>query len=243
MSAAEACAILGLAAAASFIGTISGFGFALLIVPPLSFVVGPKEAVVLSNVLGASWLMTMFVRLHKHVDWRTAIPLGIAAFAGMPFGLLLLEAVSGRTLQIILGVNVLFATVVLWRGVRLPLEGRLVDAATGFLSGVLNTSTSMNGPPVVLHLQNRGLAPVPFRATLSAFFVSSSLLTLALYAVGGQLDGFALAAAAVGLPGLAVGYLAGDAVSRRLDAAQFRGIVVGVLILSATLILARSVFG
>ena len=243
MSAAEAFAILGLAAAASFIGTISGFGFALLIVPPLSFVVGPKEAVVLSNVLGASWLMAMFIRLHRQVSWRIAIPLSIAALAGMPFGLVLLEAVSTRMLQVILGLNVLLATVLLWRGLRVPVEGRLIDAVTGFVSGVLNTSTSMNGPPVVLHLQNHGLSPIPFRATLSAFFVSSSLVALALYAIGGQLDRFVLASAGVGLPGLVAGYVAGNVVVGRLDAAQFRGVVVGVLVCSATLILVRTAVG
>ena len=243
MSLPEALAILSLSAAASFIGTISGFGFALLIVPPLSFVVGAKEAVVLSNVLGSSWLMAMFLALHRSVVWRTAVPLGVAAFAGMPLGLLVLELVPAPTLQVVLGVNVLVATILLWRGVRLPIEGRLADAVTGFISGVLNTSTSMNGPPVVLHLQNRGLAPIPFRATLSAFFVSSSVFALVLYAVGGQLDRFALAAAGVGLPGLVVGYVAGNLVVGRLDARQFRGVVVGVLMLSGGLILARVALG
>ena len=61
----DAVAISLLAFGAAFVGTISGFGFALLIVPPLSFVVGPKEAVVLSNALGVSWLATMFVPLFR----------------------------------------------------------------------------------------------------------------------------------------------------------------------------------
>ncbi len=243
MEAGEIVAIAGLAMAAAFVGSITGFGFALLIVPPLSFVVGAKEAVVLSNLLGLSWLLAMFARFREHVVWKAAVPLAIAAFVGMPFGLVVLEVVSGRTLQIILAVNVLFATVFLWRGFVVPLRGRLADSAVGFVSGVLNTSTSMNGPPLVLHLQSQGLAPLPFRATLAAVFAASAVFTMGLYALGGRLDGEALARAGVGLPGLAVGYLAGNAVADRLDAAQFRGVVIGVLMLSAVLVLVRAVAG
>jgi uncharacterized membrane protein YfcA len=236
----DAIAICLLSFGAAFVGTISGFGFALLIVPPLAFFVGAKEAVVLSNVLGSSWLMTMFVRLRRDVVWRAAIPLAIAAFAGMPFGLLVLEVVSERTLQAILGVNVLVATILLWRGARLNVHGRWLDGAAGFISGVLNTSTSMNGPPIVLHLQNQGLAPTPFRATIAAFFVSSALFTLALYAVSGRIGGYELQAFSLGLPGLGAGYVCGSLVVKRLDAAQFRRVVIGVLVLSAMMVMARA---
>ena len=239
----DAIAISLLAFGAAFVGTISGFGFALLIVPPLAFFVGAKEAVVLSNVLGSAWLMTMFVRLRREVVWRTAIPLAIAAFAGMPFGLLVLELVSERVLQVILGVNVLAATILLWRGVRLDVHGRVVDGVAGFISGVLNTSTSMNGPPIVLHLQNQGLAPTPFRATIAAFFVSSSLFTLALYALSGRIGGYELFAFSLGLPGLALGYLGGSLVVKRLDAIQFRRFIICVLVLSAIMVTARAVWG
>ncbi len=240
VTADDALLVCLFAAGAAFIGTLSGFGFALLIVPPLAFVFGAKDAVVLSNVLGASWLMAMFVRLRRQVVWRTAAPLMIAAFAGMPFGLLVLQVISARLLQLFLAVNVMAATLLMWRGVRLRWEGRLVDAATGFVSGVLNTSTSMNGPPVVLHLQNQGMAPDPFRATLSAFFTASSLFTLFLYVLGDRVGEFELRAVAAGLPGLALGYVGGNVVVRRLNPAQFRTMVVGILLLSATLLFIRT---
>ena len=242
MPVGDAIAISLLAFGAAFVGTISGFGFALLIVPPLAFFVGAKEAVVLSNVLGSSWLMTMFVRLRREVVWRTAAPLAVAAFAGMPVGLLVLEVVSERTLQVILGVNVLAATFLLWRGVRWHGHGWVLDGVAGFISGLLNTSTSMNGPPIVLHLQNQGLAPTPFRATIAAFFVSSALFTLALYALSGRIGEYELRAVGVGLPGLALGFVGGSIVVERLNAAQFRRFVIGVLVLSAVMVMGRAVF-
>ena len=64
-----------------------------------------------------------------------------------------------------------------------------------------------------------------------------------LYAIGGQLDEEALVRGAVGLPGLAVGYLAGNAVAARLDARQFRRVVIGVLLVSAVLVLSRALAG
>ncbi len=243
MDVGEAVAIALLAFGAALVGTISGFGFALLIVPPLSFVVGAKEAVVLSNVLGSAWLMAMLIRLRRDVAWRTVAPLAVAAFFGMPFGLLLIEAVSARTLQIILAVNVLAATALIWRGVTFSVHGLAFDGLAGFISGVLNTSTSMNGPPIVLHLQNQGMAPIPFRATLSAFFVASSLFALALYLVAGRIDGHLLASVGVGLPGLSAGLIAGQAAFRRLNAARFRTFVIAVLFASAVMVLVRAATG
>lgn len=239
----DAVAISLLAFGAAFVGTISGFGFALLIVPPLSFVVGPKEAVVLSNVLGVSWLATMFVRLRRDVEWGSALPLMVAAFCGMPFGLLVLEVVPGRVLQVVLGVNVLVAIFLLSKGVRVNTQSRIFDGVAGFVSGVLNTSTSMNGPPIVLHLQNKGLAPGPFRATIAAFFVVSAIVTLALYAASGRVGEYELKAVVLGLPGLGLGYLGGSFIVGRMNAGQFRKFVMAVLVASAIMALAGAFVG
>jgi uncharacterized protein len=243
VGAGEAAAILGLAGLASFVGAVSGFGFALLIVPPLSALVGVKEAIVLANVLGASHSTAMFVRLRRAAHWPMVGVLAAAGFVGMPLGLFVLEVTSVRVLQVILGLTIAAATVLLLRGTDLFPRGRLGDAVVGFVSGVLNTSTSMNGPPVVLHLQSRGLDQAAFRGTLAAFFVITNILTIALYAVGGRLDGDVGARYLVGLPGLAAGWLLGNAAASRLPQRAFRSMVVGILFASAAVVLARAALG
>ena len=54
--------------------------------------------------------------------------------------------------------------------------------AVGAVSGVLNTALATNGPPLVLYLRARGLAVSAFRGTISAVFVVSDVVGLAILA-------------------------------------------------------------
>lgn len=240
MDAGDTALFAALVVAAAFVAALTGFGFALLTVPPLAIAVGPKDAVVLSTLIGTVSLLILFLQEHRHVRWRTAAVLTVSAFVGTPLGLLVLELASARVLQGVIGANVLLATIALWRGWRLRWRGDVVDGAAGFISGVLNTSTGMNGPPVVLALQARGFEPLPFRATIVAFFVAANLFAVALFAAAGRVGGEELGMSAVAIPGLLVGLAGGRAAFDRLPAARFRGVVLLVLSASAVVVLARA---
>jgi uncharacterized membrane protein YfcA len=232
VTAADALAVFLLAVGASSAQALSGFGFSLLIVPPLAVVIGPKEAVVLANLLSPAQNALMLTRLHGHVEWRVGSMLLAGALVGMPLGLALLVAVDPTALKAVIAVTVLVSTVLLWRGLRIRSGNRLGDAVAGFFSGVLNTSTSMSGPPVVLYLQGRALPPDAFRGTLTAYFMIISLIAVALFAIGGRIDRVAIEQWAICLPALAFGLFAGSWVYRLLNARQFRGVVMGVLFAS-----------
>ena len=234
---AEVAAVVALAGMASFSQSLSGFGFSLLIVPPLALVVGPKEAVVLANLMGMLSSTLTITSMHEAVDWRLGGWLFASAAAGMPFGLLVLVLVEPSVLQVIIAVTVLVATTLIWRGLHITAQNRPLDLTAGFLSGVLNTSTSMSGPPLVLYLQNRGMSPGQFRATLNAFFLASSLLATALFVAGGRVGTHELGMALASGPLVAAGWLVGHKIFVRLHPAQFRNVVIIVLFLSATLAL------
>lgn len=237
---AEAAAIFIFAAAAAFTQALSGFGFSLLLVPPLALAIGPREAVVLANLLGAMLNCLMAWRLRTAIRWRTGMTLLAAAAAGMPLGLAVLIVFDARALRIVIAITVLVSTALIWRGFALRGRSLAGDLAAGFVSGVLNTSTSMSGPPVVLYLQGRGLAPDEFRGTLAAFFLASSAIATVLFVAGGQVHGHTLAQVAIASGALAAGYAGGAMVYRRLTAAHFRGIVLLVLVASALLSLATA---
>jgi hypothetical protein len=225
----EAVAVSGLVCAASFVGAVSGFGFALLLVPPLALVLGAPEAVVLANVLGTSHHVAMFLRFRAAADRPLAARMVVLAVPGMAVGLLVIELVSARTLQAILAANVILATILLWRGVRLPRRTLASDGATGFISGVLNTSTAMNGPPIVLYLQAQRFAPDAFRGTIAVVFLFSNAVALALYGLRGRLDSDLWTSTAAGGPGLVIGWVAGTAVATGIGPGHFRGVVMAAL--------------
>ena len=113
-------------------------------------------------------------------------------------------------------------------------------STTGVVSGVLNTTTSMNGPPVVLYMQGKGMLPAPFRATIAAYFLASGLIAIALLALDGQVTGLTMARAGVAIPGIVLGWLLGNRVFQRMGPERFRSVVIGVLLLSAVIALATT---
>lgn len=226
-------AVFFLAGGAAFAQSLTGFGFGLLIVPPLVLLLGAKEAVLVSNVLSTVLVVMLAARLYRDVDRRAWLLLTIGSIAGMPIGLLVLVRIQPELLQAIIAVNVIVFTILLARRWRMTVAGSSGDIAIGIISGVLRTSTSMSGPPIVIHLQGKGMASPAFRATISAFFLTSGLLAMATFAVAGRFSLETWQACAAGLPGVVAGMVAGNHAFRHVDEARFRMLVIGLLLLSA----------
>lgn len=218
---------------AAFVQVLSGFGFALLAVPLMTLQVPTKEAVVISTLLGSG--VTIFQALHarRHVERVVARRMIIAAYLGMPFGLWVYLAVDEHVLRGLLGVAVLVAAGLLAIRVNLTHVGRSLDLGAGFVSGVLNTSLSTNGPPLVFALQARHLQPDPFRGTINTVFAWCSVLGVTLFVAAGKVDRDGIIAAAVALPALVAGQLCGFPLRKHVSGERFRVLVLGLLVIAA----------
>jgi uncharacterized membrane protein YfcA len=220
--------IVALGAAAQ---AASGFGFALLAVPLLALLLGAKTAVVTAGVVSLGLQLTMALRDHGSIRRPTVVTMTIAALAGMPLGLFILERVEDRTLTIAIAVTVLIFTLLLARGARVP-AGTAIDAAAGFTSGIISTSTGTSGPPLVIALHAREMTPLMFRATLAAQFLIQGTISVVAFALVGRITAEVGRLALAGLPGLALGWLAGDRIFARLDHDRFRRVVLVMLAIS-----------
>jgi uncharacterized protein len=228
---------MALAAVAAFAGaavqSATGFGFALVLSPALFAVMDPVEAVTALLVLGLALnLLVLFEGGRpEHVDWRALAPMLLAALPGLAAGAVALTQLSKETLQVAVGVAVIAAAGWQLRA-RRP---RLAPAAAwgaGFASGVLTTSISVNGPPIVLWLTARGVRPEEFRASLGASFlvlnVAGGVILLAIEG-GGAFDWGAVAL----LSALVVaGYALGAVAFRRLDRERFFHLVLVLVALT-----------
>jgi uncharacterized protein len=226
-------AVVALAAAAQ---AVSGFGFALIGVPLVAVLVGPKEAVVGLTMVGLVLVAQLSLRGRGHVDRRSVTVVTAAAIIGMPIGLLVITHADDRVLTIAIAAAVIAFSLLLWRGARLP-AGRRTDGVAGFTSGVLATSTGTSGPPVVIALSAKRMEPAEFRATISMIFLVQGSVALVLFAIGGQITRDAVAVALAGLPGVIVGSIVGERGFRRLDTPTFRRVVLGMLFLSGVVAL------
>ncbi len=233
--------MLAVAMVASAVQTIAGFGFALLAVPLLSLGVDTKSAVLVASLLGFVNNVAQFSGEWGEADKPVARRLVIGAYVGMPFGLVFLVTADPSVLRLAVGLVVLAFTAVLARGLDLSGHGPSVDWAAGFVSGVLNTSISTNGPPLVVVVHGRRLAPPAFRATVSIVFVLSGVFGLTLFTVADQWTRASIVGSGAALPMLVVGGGVGRWIRPHVDARGFRTVVLVLLGLSGLAALTSAV--
>jgi uncharacterized membrane protein YfcA len=219
---------------AAFVQVLSGFGFALLSMPIMTIALPVKEAVVVSTLLGALSTSWQAVRLRADTERPLAKRLTLAAFLGMPLGLFILNVVSDTVLRVSLGVAVLVATALLVARINLSHVGPHFDFEVGFVSGVLNTSLSTNGPPLVFGLQARHLDAPAFRATISTVFAFSNIVGISLFALNGKITSDGLVAAAIALPAWAIGQALAWPVRKHIHGERFRTMVLSLLFVAGT---------
>jgi uncharacterized membrane protein YfcA len=221
-----------LAAAAGLVGAFvqsaTGFGFALLVSPALFAVLDPVEAV--TSLLVVSLALNLLVLFEggrpEHVDWRALAPMLLAALPGLGAGVVALTLLSKEALQVTVGIAVILAAGWQWRqrSARQAAPRDVppaVGLGAGFVSGLLTTSISISGPPIVLWLEAHGVRPEEFRASLAASFLALNLSGGAvLLATKGS---GALDAGVVGvlLAFVVIGYALGAVAFRRLDRQRF----------------------
>ena len=156
----------------------------------------------------------------------------------MPVGLVLLRDAGEATLGYVMAGTVLGTLVLMAADVRLPVSG-VTTWATGLGSGVLLTSTGMNGPPLVLGISAHRLPPRVYRGTLQVVLCVQDLAAVAGFVVVGGVDHRAALLAAVGVVVSPCGWLAGDRLFARIPPEHFRRVLVAGLTVSAVLLVLK----
>ncbi|MBM3730228.1 MAG: sulfite exporter TauE/SafE family protein [Actinobacteria bacterium] len=224
-------AIVSVAACAQM---VSGFGFALMAVPLMGLAIDLKTAVVISTICGTASNTYQAINDGHDRDRRLVRVLTTTSFLGMPLGFVLLDRIDVDFLRVVIGIVVLLALVAVLRSSSgTVLGGRFLEVLAGFVSGVLATSTSTNGPPLVLLLRSRGLSPEVFRATINTVFSIVAFVSIIIFAFGARLTGEALVGTVVAIPGLGIGMYAGWRLRGAMDPGVFWRIVVGLLTATA----------
>jgi uncharacterized protein len=228
MLVAAACA--GVVAGA-MLQAATGFGFSLVAAPLLFAAIEPEPAVVLLLVLGLEVNVLTLATERRRPRPLTDSTLIMLAWAipGALAGVAVLRALPADALQVAVTLGV--AGTLAARRVR---RAHVPAWAAGLAAGALTTSTSTNGPPMLLHLLGRGMTPEQVRDTLTVCFVALAAIGAgALFATGDPaLPGARLTAALV--PAVAVAHLVGRRGFARLsEGGRYEPVMTGVLAVAA----------
>jgi uncharacterized membrane protein YfcA len=214
---------------AALLQAILGFGSALVAVP-LALLFLPKETVVCSMfMMGLSLNGFLSVRIKEPISYRPVVILFLASLLGLPLGVWILKAIPLHQMQVFVGcLVVLFTALLQWGKLRLP-QNTVLTAIAGFSSGLLNTSTSMSGPPVLILLAGQGMPKDRFRRTLAAFFFVSGLVAALTLVVTGVMTPQRVSYGVVAIPFVFLAGYVGDKISARLPERPFRVLALAVL--------------
>ena len=171
--------------------SLLGFGFSLFFVPLATLRIGFADAVRLAVAyeLIVSWLMAYSYRRDLHLC--DAAWLEVCALAGAGIGVVLKtrldpRVVVGVSMSAIIVLCVLFLGRISFTCSPSPARALLA----GGLSGLLNTWSSLSGPPVVLYFLATETSAPSIKGRLSGFFLILYCVTISLFVWRGEYAGF-----------------------------------------------------
>ncbi len=205
-----------------------GFGFALIIVPTLLLLL-PQEnvtpiVVMLSLVLNGVALYDC----HRILQRKTVLLLSISGVLGVPFGVYLLQEVNATLFKLAVGLLIVILAYLLKIGWKRSSGKQTLTSffPVGLLSGIMNGSIALNGPPVILLFAHINLEKEIFRANLLGYFFISNCFTILYFAYSNLIHQKILMDSIIYLPALLLGTLVGIKISKRIPEKIFRNVVL-----------------
>ena len=227
----ELLAALGIVFGGGIVTGLAGFGFALVIVPPLLLIYDPPTvtAVAISLTLLTGWVILLDT--WPLVERSTVMSILPGAILGLAAGIVILRTVQDAWIKLLAGVAVLIFTVATFGGLTIRgADSRAAPPLAGFGSGALNITTGMASPPVALLFASRNYHPDVFRSSIVAYFYLVDLLAMLLLIQQGLVGWSELRTVAILLPAALAGTNAGRRVMRNTSEERFWILVMLILL-------------
>ncbi len=223
---------------AAFMQTLTGFGFALLVMPLITLMIGLRNAAPLVALAGLTLYLVNFFRYRQAVAWPEVLRLSVGIVFGVPLGVWALSHVAESAVQRLLGVVlVVYAVYALWQPGTLYLRSRGWVYAFGFVAGCLGGAYNTPGPPLVMYGALRRWPKGPFRAVLQSLFIVNAALVVTLHYFTNHLTAPVFRWYLYAVPALLLGILLGSRVDKKLNSVHFRALVtVMILVLGLSLL-------
>ncbi len=224
---------------AAFLQTLSGFGFAIIVMPLVTLAIGLQTAAPLVALVGLTVYTTNLIRYRQAIDARELLRLGLASALGVPVGLWALIHVDESIIKPLMGLILAsYAVYTLAHPRTRRLESRWWAYPAGFAAGCLGGAYNTPGPPVIVYGSLCQWPRQEFRAMLQALFFVNALLVVVSHSLARHLTADVLTLYLYALPALGLGIVAGSRVDARLNRERFRSLVtVMILLLGLFLIL------
>ena len=228
--------VFGVILLAGLVQTVTGFAYALIAVPLLAMVTGPREAIVLVLFTGMLMKVVMVYKTWNEGDFsRIGLIFAASLVGGLP-GAYVLRWIDDGALKIFISVALLLCTAGLCVQCKVKIRRPwLAQSVVGVVSGFLGATTAFNGPPIVLYMMNEGEDKVVMRANLVRYFMLGNIATLGIAAfmgslpMGGDLSLYAM----ISIPAVIIAWWLGNKVFQGINPVMFRRLAMTIIGCSA----------
>jgi len=225
---------------AALVAGLGGFAFGIVAAGIWLFILTPLQTASLIMGLGLVVQGYSVWKLRDALSWSRLAPLLIGTAFGVPLGVFALAHADPHYLRLGIGaVLVLFSLYSLWRPTIKPIKADAMagDLGAGFLNGVLGGATGLAGIVTVIWCQLRGWTKDQQRAVFQPVGVATFAMSAAWLGGQGSISREVIRLFVVALPVVLVGTWLGLKFFGRLDEAQFRKVVLILLLASGAVLL------
>jgi uncharacterized membrane protein YfcA len=232
-----AALIVAIVLFAAVVQGLAGFGFAVMIMPLLTLLLGLQTAAPMVALTALTVYSINLIRFRRAIDIGVVLRLGVASAFGVPIGIWLLasvdEALVKRLLGLLLSIYAIYALV---RPKASWTPSRLWIYPAGFFAGCLGGAYNTPGPPAIVYGQLRRWPRDEFRAVLQALFFVNAVLVVLSHSVAHHMTTQVLGFYLCALPALVVGILISARLDRRVNRERFRALVMIMILLLGLLL-------
>lgn len=230
---------------ASLVRSTLGFGEALIAVPFFLLFLPVDVAVPLAVMLSIVIALVVVIQDHKKIHFHSAKWLIFYAILGLPLGILILTYANETIVKTGLGVLIIvysLYSLYFTKNKALKEDSKFWLFVCGFLSGVFGGAYGLNGPPLVVYGNLRQWSAKHFRATLQAYFLPVSLLSVVGYYAKGlittEVNTYFLYSLITTIPAIFLGRYLNHKLK---DGTFFKYVYWGLMLISAVLIVSTLV--
>ena len=220
-----------------------GFGIGMTTTPFLLLILEPQTVVVMVNTVTILLLVLIIRQTRTVLPFREMAGISAAGLLAVPVGVFVLSSATSTTLRISITALILaLAALTLFnRRIRLPSPG-LVGLSLGFVVSLLLTSLGIGGPLMVLFLLTREWTRDAIRGGLALYFLVVEGAAVVGYGVAGLFTAERVILILIVIAPVLAGFGIAALVVRRMNERLFRHAVVGFIMVTSVMVLAREVF-
>ena len=228
---------------ASYIQSVTGFGFGIFSMIFLPSLLLYTEASTLSSVLSTLTSIVTILTVWRSISFKNIIFPTLGSLVSTYLAVSFVSTQSNKTLILLLGIALFILSIYfMFFSDKIRIRPSwYAGLVAGAISGVMSGIFSIGGPPAVIYfLQSEEDTP-HYMATISAFFVLSGIITVGTKISAGFMTSTVVIAIAVGVVAMLTGSVIGKVTRDKIKPILIRRAIYGIMALSGIVNIVTSI--